>query len=184
MIYYFILNGPPKAGKSTLAGVALRHFKVRQIQTEREELAKPIKQFMSALLGKPYSSIDKSLKVSYLSCTSREALISLSEDHMKRRYGHAVFGNALRDRWSKADSSAIPTVLVIDDCGFQEEFDTLPRDRTYLIRLIRPGYNFNSDSRNYVPKQDRTLVNDGELRRAESIIQDMVDDAIERWKLK
>lgn len=103
---------------------------------------------------------------------------------MKVKYGNSVFGNALVGRWTKASGSVSPTVLVIDDCGFEGEFSSLPRGCTVLIRLIRPGHTFTGDSRGYLSKPDRLLINDGDLAKARILVEELVDYAIDKWKLK
>lgn len=185
MLYFLLLNGPPSVGKSTLARCALRTFKDHNIKVDMESIAGPMKQFVAALLGQPYSTINKARKLKYANDEMvREFLINLSEDYLIKRYGNAFFPRALLDRWRSSDYSNIPHVLVVDDCGFQREVAVLPADRCYIVRLLRPGFTFLNDSREYLPNPHRRLSNDGTLQTAEAKMRNIVEDMIEKFKLK
>lgn len=179
MSFYFIFNGPPKSGKSTLAREAIRHFTTRQIEARPESLAAPMKQFISVLMGQPYSSISKDEHSDLLGQTPRRFLIDLSETYLKKRYSNDLFGRALLHR----SKPSLPIVYVVDDCGFNEEFSVLPRRNVCLVRVIRPSFGFDSDSRGYLPKPDRILYNDADLKKAYSITSDIVDYAVIKWRL-
>lgn len=180
--YFFIFNGPPKSGKSTLARVALRAFSRRGINALPDSFALPLKQFISALMGKPYSSIAKDDYVPYLHCTPREALISMFQG-MKERHGEDILGNTLVTRNTKNRLDLAPTVVVVDDSGFEVELARLPRERTIVVRIIRPGFSFNGDIRGYVDKPDCTIYNDAGLDKAVALTEDCVNYALAKWKL-
>lgn len=181
MTYFLLFNGPPRSGKSAMAREALRHYTLKRISCAFESFAAPMKQFMSALLGQPYTSIAKDDEHPLLDETPRTFLINLSEDYIKRSYGHEFFGSGLLYR---ADNIRRNTVLVLDDTGFEGEFSILPRPSVCLVRVMRPGFDFMGDSRDYLPKPNLTIVNDGNLERALSLTRDVVDYTINTWRLK
>ena len=183
-LYLFLLNGPPKSGKSTLAREALRWFTRKQIDAHPEGFANPMRAFASSLLGMPYTSIAKDTRCELLNNdTPREMLISLSEAYLRKKYGREFFGRALLYRWNSAMVKPIPTVLVMEDSGFEEELISIPRPNTCLVRIMRPGHNYSADSRSYLTKPDRTLINDSNLEAAYAKTRDIVDYAIIKWRL-
>lgn len=186
-VFYLVLNGPPSSGKSTLQRHAIRAFTYK-LKAFPESIAAPIKQCMAAFLGVAYSSIKKDEKLNLLKLANvdrehdpREALIELSEHHFKRLYGDDIFGRALLYRTSSNHRVHNNQVFVIDDCGFEEEFSAFPRERTYLVRIIRPGFDFNSDSRGFVSSPNRILINDGDLHKAECLMDDIVQQCLWKW---
>ena len=181
MPFYLLFNGPPKSGKSTLAREAIRIFSRKGIETRHESFAGPMKQFMSVLLGQPYSSISKDEHHPVLGETPREFLIRLSERYLKPTYGHTFFGRAVTRRTQHLPR---PHVFIIDDSGFTHEFSQLPRKSTCLVRIIRPGFNFSSDSRSYLPRPNLTIINDADLQKALSLTSDVVDYCISKWRIK
>lgn len=183
-LYLFLLNGPPKSGKSTLAREAIKWFSRRQVTAHAEGFANPMRAFASSLLGMPYTSIAKDTPLELLNNTTpREMLIDLSEKYLRKLYDGDFFGRALLYRWNRVVLSSTPNVLVMEDSGFQEEIKSIPRANTCLIRIIRPSHNYDSDSRSYLPKPDRTLHNDSGLEEAYSKTRDMVDYAIIKWRI-
>lgn len=182
--FYMIFNGPPRSGKSTLARVAVRKLSRLNINVHSDSFAAPIKQFMATLHGVPYSSLAKDRVSDVLGVTPREAMMELSERYLKNVYGKDLLGRALVYRSSKGHSSSIHRVVVLDSAGFSDETDLVPRDDSVLIRVFRPGYNFDSDSRGYIPNPNRTIINDAGLDKAISITEEIVDCAIDKWRLR
>jgi hypothetical protein len=188
-VFYLVLNGPPSCGKSTLQRHAIRAFTYK-LKAFPESIAAPIKQCFAALLGIPYSSIKKDVKSDLLKLANidrnhdpREGLIELSESHFKRLYGDDIFGRALMYRTRSTNRVHRDQVFVIDDCGFDAEFTAFPRENTYLVRIMRPGFDFQSDSRSYVSNPDRILINDGDLHKAESLMDDIVQQCLWKWRI-
>ena len=181
--YYLVLNGPPKVGKSTLAHVAIRAF-VYKAKSYPESVAAPIKQLASALLGQAYSSINKEKKLALLNNSSpRDFLIHIYQDYLRHKYGRDFLGRALVHRCTNRHQFHRNQVFVIDDGGVQEEFDCFPRDQTCLVRIMRPGFSFGSDSRAYLPNPDHTIMNDADLSKIESIMEGIVYDLVFKWNL-
>lgn len=182
MLYFFALNGPPSSGKSTFANVALKEFQTNGIKANPESLAAPIKSFMSALLGQPYSTIAKDERLDdLLRGTPRQFLIDLAEKFIKLYYGRDFFAKALLYRWRDCLEQQ---VLVIDDIGFPEELSVLPETQKFLIRVLRPKCNFSSDSRSYLSPFDGKIINDGDLNKGINQTVEQVNRAIKRWNLK
>lgn len=79
----------------------------------------------------------------------REAMIYVSEILMKPRFGFSYFGLA------RANSIQDGEIIVDGSCGFPLELppliDKLGQENILLLRIHREGYNFDGDSRNYIP---------------------------------
>lgn len=182
--YYLALNGPRASGKSTLQHVAIRAFAYK-LKAHPESFAAPIKQFMSATLGMAYSSVPKDVPLDlFKGETPREVLIKLFNYYLEKSYGPEFFGHALVYRTSKMANHERDKVYVVDDCGKEGEFLPLPRDRTVLVRVYRPGFDFTGDNRSYLSKPDRILMNDGDLHKAESLMEEIVSYCLAKWRVK
>lgn len=146
---------------------------------KRDSIAGPMKNFAANMLGQAYSSIDKDSHNDLFDEPVRRFLIRLSEQFLKPDYGHDIFGRAFAFRNRK-----YPGVVVADDCGFDLELSSIPRDQTFVIRVMRPGFNFVGDSRNYITDYDRRIINDLDLKKAYTQAQEMVEYVIQKWKMK
>lgn len=179
MAYFILLNGPPRSGKSTIANEIIRELTRKQIMCRRDAIAGPMKQFAANMLGQPYTAIDKENHNELFDEPVRRFLIRFSEVYLKPDYGHDIFGRAFAYRNRK-----YPGIVVADDCGFDLELTALPRPQTFIIRVLRPGYDFGSDSREYISDYDRRIINDVDLKKAFFQAQEMVEYIIGKWKLK
>jgi energy-coupling factor transporter ATP-binding protein EcfA2 len=163
MTRFVVFNGPPGAGKSTCARHMVTLLRNRELKTESDSFATPIKHFIATLLGEKYDRIKKDTPYPELRGeTPRSVLISLSEDFMKVHYGEDVFGRMLYHRSLRF--APTPDFVVVDDSGFLPEFEALgERNNRVLIRLTRPNHDFSHDSRDFLDQPDFLITNDGSL---------------------
>lgn len=154
---FCLLNGPPGCGKDTAAGHLTPY-----IQFKHLKFAAPIKRMVAGLLGCSMTTLEeikdtpnRMLRFENYATTRddtpRKLLIALSEELLKKRYGNSYFGNVL---WNEATTST-SKLFVVSDCGFSGEVERLissaGKPNCLLIRIHREGYNFDNDSRSYLP---------------------------------
>jgi hypothetical protein len=166
-IQYIVFNGPPGAGKSTMAIELCLDMKrilkssAMKPKVVTDSFSAPLKHFFAAALSEPYAWADKDKPRAELSGYSlRESLINLAEGHIKERYGRDIFGKWLVHRSLKKPLQ-LPEYVIIDDGGFTEEIDALPNK--FVIRTNRPDRTFTGDSRGWYHTPDWVIVNDGDM---------------------
>ena len=148
----FIFNGPPGSGKDEACyflkvNCAYKHlqFKDQLFIDTAEHFDVSLKWFLAdynnrALKETPMSELNGMSK--------REALIHVSENIIKPKYGKEYFGVKTAE---KVDPSLN---YCFSDGGFVEEIhpliNKLGRDKICIVQLYRTGCSFSSDSRNYI----------------------------------
>lgn len=157
----FILNGPPAIGKDTLAANIERlfNFPVGMFKAALyEETAKHFRVGVNYLIKAASSREFKELPDKYLGdCSPRQALIHVSENIIKPRFGKRFFGNkaveylGLHHRKTRN--------FVFSDGGFPEEVGCLVDNgyEVHIIQLHHPDFDFSKDSRNYVDVPGATV---------------------------
>lgn len=169
----FIFNGPPRSGKDTAANHAYEHS-AGWNQRLRIKFAQPIDDAISAIFRlspdyyhrwQKYRN-DPILKDSepFLDAsgkTAREIMIGFSEVFAKPYLGQGIFAYLAAQQVRKIQRHYNPTLTVVSDCGFQEEFDIFARrtakdSQIHLITLNRTGCDFSNDSRQYVQPNNWT----------------------------
>lgn len=150
-----LFNGPPRSGKDTAAD-----FIRDTLGLYRCAFAEPLKTAVIQSLGlndwRDYEGRKDTELDEFFGYTPRQAYIDFSENYMKDRYGHDIFAEIFY-RKIKELQSPKEYGTVISDCGFQNEVDWLHAKfdvRVALIHIIRPGHDFNGDSRGYVQPRD------------------------------
>lgn len=166
-----LVNGPPRSGKDTTMQVLRNHFSKPIVH---EKFARPHKEAFAAMMG---AKIDRDFNVEPFESTKGEVIpllgvsyrqwqIDFSEKFMKPLYGTNIFGRLMVNRLK----TLLPLdVVIITDCGFQEEIDELAThikpSSLLLLRLKRAGTNFVGDSRGYVTSKgafaEEWVYNDG-----------------------
>lgn len=193
-----VLNGPPGCGKDTIANIL-----VGKGDTDIGNFIPMVKhQFKDALYehtAKHFNvdldrfihfASDRELKDSTSLAglggrTPRQALIHVSEDIFKPRFGNNYFGKVeaerVRELIGRMDSS---TTVIYPDGGFPDEVLELDAvfDHVLIIRLHRDGFDFSGDSRDYISLPNtakRTTVDEnlvaGEAHAAAWIVNNWIE---------
>lgn len=156
-IAYLILNGPPGAGKTTLARILSQQLRDMAVDNAQDSFAAPFKHFFAVALGDKWQSMDKSKARPELNGYSlRECWIDIAEAYTKKRFGDDIFGRWLVHR-SLRDPSRKVQVVVVDDGGFIPEIEAVPN--RFVVQVRRPGYDFTGDSRQYYPNPQLHYLN-------------------------
>lgn len=164
------LSGPPRSGKDSIGAVLVDRLRYRfpGVVVIQRALSTPMRMAVYGMLGLTYSvrhyENEKDTPRPELGGQSiRQAMIQLSEDHVKPRYGP--------EYWTRALINTIPPdarMVVVTDMGFDPEVETLTRQFGSLNclwpQISRPGATFDGDSRGYVGEFGRrfAVINEGE----------------------
>ena len=171
-----LLNGPPSSGKDTAA----RHIRtlandvqfgnaVRRCALDR--MSMPIKRAFAGTMNlpidedgcvQPWESRKEEI-IPLFGVSYRQWQIDFSERFLKT-YNKAIFGELLLERIQRRFHKGIAQMIVVPDCGFDIEIETIyshfdPRD-ILLVRCHRPGFTFQGDSRSYVHAPQGSAVFD------------------------
>lgn len=149
-----IFNGPPGTGKDA-ACLLFQNLGYKHLSF-KEELFKETFKFFGVSKGwfmKDYEnrSIKEKpvpqLKVNGVSLSRRDAMIYVSENFIKPKYGKDYFGAQLANHMTEDG------LFCVSDGGFQEELTPIINkfgaESITLIQLTREGCDFSSDSRRY-----------------------------------
>lgn len=175
-----ILNAPPSSGKDEVAKTFLKFntpaprgtansvmFSHKEFKSQLIRLAKTIWGIPDDLWDQLYARENKETPSPFLGNMSpRQALIHTSETVIKPNYGTQYFGHFA----AKTLNQGI--VNVFSDGGFPDEVipvvDAVGMENILIIRIHRPGFDFSSDSRDYLAdgtcKYMVDLYNDGTLQ--------------------
>ena len=151
------LNGPPSVGKDTIGllfdqnhGSTLSAFKNSLIE------------ITLAIYNISHDNFIKLYESKELPCpefnglSPREALIFVSEEVIKPKFGNAFFGS--RTALSIPPKNIERYGVTLTDCGFAPEINQVvkihPQAIHILVRLHRNGLTYKNDSRSYIPDED------------------------------
>lgn len=145
-----LLNGPPGCGKDTAADLIAKDFGAIKL-----EFKDSLHREVCAHFGLNYAEWirdydDRELKETPRADlggrTPRQAMIYVSEELLKPKFGDACFALRTLDRMRR------DALHVVSDCGFQSEVDTMVRSDfdVLVIKMRREGCSFAGDSRDYV----------------------------------
>ena len=180
-----ILNGPPGCGKDTIANKIVSQSNFVKHQFKDALYEHTAKHFQVDLDKFTHFASDRELKDSKSlaglgSRTPRQALIHVSEEVYKPRYGTDYFGKveAGRVREHKGRMGGKLNVIYPDG-GFESEVPPIESefDLVIIVRLHRDGFTFEGDSRNYLnlPDTETRITVD------EHLVDGKIDDAV--WKV-
>lgn len=151
-----ILNGPPGCGKDTLAEwIAKMGYEHLAFKDAMFDLIFKLTDITPEEWFERYN--DRDLKEKPWSringMTCRELMIHLSEKVVKPMLGEDYFGKKAASKIEKGKD------YVFSDGGFTHELKRLATEtkethEVVIVRIFRPGCDFNSDSRGYVYESD------------------------------
>jgi hypothetical protein len=149
---YIIFNGPPGSGKDEACHFLKTNYGYKHLQFKDQLFIETAKYYNVSLDwfldGYDNRTIKETPTNELNGLSRRDALIHVSEDIIKPKFGKDYFG--------------IKTAEVIDgvssycfsDGGFVEEvhplINTVGQENICIVQLIRSGCSFSSDSRNYI----------------------------------
>jgi hypothetical protein len=166
-----IFNGPPGTGKDE----ACLYFKSLGYThlSFKEELFKETIKFFGVsrewfMEGYNDRSVKElpvdQLKMNGAELSRRDAMIYISEQYIKPKYGKEYFGLKLTEQIQSG------LLYCVSDGGFEEELtpviNKIGADKTILVQLTRDGCNFSSDSRKYL---NGNLVKEYVIRKETNI---------------
>lgn len=155
---YLLLNGPAGVGKDTLGAMAKEQLLQLGHQVRIDKFSAILKQSVAMFFRLTDAEYDyyfetpekEKSQSRFLGVTPRQALINFSEDWAKPTFGQKVFAAACLAR-----NKDFEGIVVVTDCGFTVEYDTvheaMGRD-AFLVRLEREGLDFDGDSREYIER--------------------------------
>lgn len=165
-----LLNGPPSSGKDTAAKFIRRWYNHEAKKDGQgfshhcmlDRMSMPIKRAFAGTMGlpidedgnvQPWESKKEEI-VPQFGVSYRQWQIDFSERFMKPLFDEAIFGKLLVARIRRRFEKRIANLVVVPDCGFTVEIQTLyhffPQEDILLIRPHREGFTFAGDSRSYV----------------------------------
>lgn len=172
------LNGPPQAGKDTLARYIESAVSARGLKYARVPMADPLKRgaltmaypFMSFVGDRErdffYEQVKDSPIHPDINYSLRDLIIEISESVVKPKLGQGFWiikALEMLDRKRHVDRVDI---VVINDLGFPEEADvlrTVYEDDFTLVRVEQDGKTFDGDSRKPIDAPDWVIYNDASI---------------------
>lgn len=194
----FLLNGPPKSGKNTLADNVNNTMK----DVYGFSFAEPIKHIVGQIL---YGSLHVTARQlatieahkeevgfgSLMGKSPRDLMIAVSESLIKPMMGADYFGQVALMRLVYLIEKHDAAFFISSDSGFLAE--TLPlikffgQKNIFVINLIRDGYEFKNDSRAYLspdlfPHEECprffSLTNNGTIEAAQHELKTFIFDVM------
>jgi hypothetical protein len=153
---HIIFNGPPRSGKDEACRFLVSNYGFKHLQF-KDELFKETAQHFGVTLEwfmKDYNTLHEGIILKEIprkeldGLSKRKALIYVSEEVIKPKFGRDYFGIRTADKIDQVSS------YCFSDGGFVEEVSSLinivGQENICIVQLIRNGCNYRSDSRNYI----------------------------------
>ena len=154
-----LLNGPPRCGKDTLAELFIRRcFNAAHASFKERLIAITLVIYGVSREQWDQWYEDKELPRSPLGGKScREALIFVSEEVIKPKFGDDYFGRAAAQK-ALGNLRNGYAYTIFSDSGFPEEAlplcDLVGPRNMMVVRMAREGTDYSIDSRRYLQPQD------------------------------
>lgn len=154
------LNGPPRSGKDTLAGILKGKYEGTIVYPFARELKERVNRAYELDLPWDHFEDRKDEPADeFYGRTPRSVWIQFSEHFMKPLHGRDIFARL----WIEAveyltDFDDPEELIIIPDSGFPGEVDYVartinqehPGHAQHLVRMVREGCSFKGDSRSYL----------------------------------
>lgn len=146
-----IFNGPPGSGKDEAASYFKQNFGYKSLSFKYALFKETIKHFNVDhdwfMLGYEDRDVKEKPEDLLNGMSRREAMIHVSEDNIKPKYGKSYFGIQVSQEIEADENYAI------SDGGFIEELEPIiekvGHNSIVFVQLTREGCSYSSDSRRY-----------------------------------
>lgn len=155
----FIFNGPPNSGKDFICSKLKSDYGFRHLEFKAQLFEDTCNYFSVSRhwFDKGYTRETKEISERLLGGRSRrDALIYVSENIMKKKYGEDYYGLKLAQVVNSIEDN-----ICISDGGFSDEMGKLLEivdKKVFLLRVYREGCDFSKDSRSYVKTFNTNMV--------------------------
>jgi hypothetical protein len=149
---HIIFNGPPGSGKDEACSFLKTNYGFKHLQFKDQLFLETASHFNVSLDWFMSSYNDRKIKekpeAELNGLSRRQALIHVSEDIIKPKFGKDYFGVKTSEKIDLVSS------YCFSDGGFVEEvlpvINTVGHENICIVQLIRNGSSFSFDSRNYI----------------------------------
>lgn len=173
-----LFNGPKRAGKDVSSDIVCAqsaNYPHLWDIAEQDKFAAPIFRSIPRIFSIDYLDWDSMYENAkeepsdkLMGMSPRQAMIWLSEDVMKPKFGQDFYGkvtaNKMKDVISLDEEAGENSLVVWSDCGFPTEvqhvIDVVGKENCFLVRLERDGCSFVRDSRSYIDFESLGLDSD------------------------
>ena len=182
---HVIFNGPPGSGKDEACAFLKSNYGYKHLQMKDELFIDTAEYYGVSLEWFMNGYDDRTLKEyprdELGGVSKRQALIHVSENIMKPKYGKDYYGRKTAEKMDSVSS------YCFSDGGFIEEIlpviNTIGQENICIVQLHRTGCSFSSDSRNYI---HGNLIDDyglGKFIDKNSLIEQKPDIQIRMYRL-
>lgn len=175
-MYIIGLSGPPRSGKDSIASYLAAHIEdVRGVQPQILSLSLPMRQAAFTLAGLIYEPMEyeriKDEVGPVLGVSIRTAMIQLSEEFVKPKFGHDFWARSLVGHlWNP-----VPPILIVPDMGFDAErlfFESMVGvENCVWAQVRRPDHDFSKDFRSYIGEGARVTILDNDREGMDSVLE-------------
>lgn len=201
MLWKYFQSGTKLAFKDSLYSDVASHYNISvtdliEYHEDRKRKESPsemfpkydkhsLKQYFFALLFVIGAVFNNRYLMSLGYYSSREALIHVSEDIMKPKYGSCYYGESLARKVEQSDSR----FFFVSDSGYKDEAIPLLDNgyNVHIVKLERSGATFERDSRTLLNEDDfkaysnikfTTIINNGSLDELYENIREFAFDLV------
>lgn len=149
---YVIFNGPPGSGKDEACHFLKANYGFKHLQLKYQLFIDTAQYYGVSIEWFMNDYNDRTLKElprdELNGLSKRQALIHVSENVMKPKFGKDYYGQVTAEKVDRVSS------YCFSDGGFIEEIipiiNTVGQEKICIVQLYRVGCSFSSDSRNYI----------------------------------
>ncbi len=167
---HVIFNGPPGSGKDEACAFLKSNYGYKHLQMKDQLFVDTAEYYGVSLEWFMNGYDDRTLKEyprdELGGVSKRQALIHVSENIMKPKYGKDYYGRKAAEKMDSVSS------YCFSDGGFIEEIlpviNTIGQENICIVQLYRSGCSFSSDSRNYIEGilQDDLGTQEGQIPKS------------------
>lgn len=184
------LNAPKRSGKDAIAKeICDRHlnFSLMKFATPLYKSVRELFALREDEWAFMYESAKEEPSERLMGMSPRQAMIWLSEDVMKPKFGQTYYGNLAANRLLSKKNQDL--IYLITDSGFSYEacpvVQEIGQDNCYLVHINRKGTSFEGDSRGWWFPDEAGILSDHHITIDNNgLLHESVDELLFQMELK